>query len=204
MSSTRALLLFAKPPVRGQVKTRLISQLGAGVATDIHRRLLSDTAMTLTRCSGVQLQLWMGFDEGHSAFSAPVFSGWSRHLQVDGGLGERMEAAIACALKSYETVVVVGSDCPVLTPAYIESAFIALEQQAPVVFGPAEDGGYVLLGLRENTPALFRNIDWGSERVMQQSRERLQALAMPWVELDTLWDVDRPQDVMRWKRDLSL
>ncbi|RRJ85020.1 TIGR04282 family arsenosugar biosynthesis glycosyltransferase [Aestuariirhabdus litorea] len=198
MSLSKAILLFAKPPVSGRVKTRLIPSLGVEVATQVHAELLLHCASTLAQCPGVERQLWAGFDPQNPAFQEPVFKGWKRYLQVDGDLGDRMAAATAVALSHAQRAVVVGSDCPAMTPAYIEAAFEALEHH-PVVLGPAEDGGYVLVGTRERVPELFQGIDWGSDRVLQQSRERLRKEGVGWVELETLWDVDRPEDFRRWR-----
>ncbi|MCL6414433.1 TIGR04282 family arsenosugar biosynthesis glycosyltransferase [Aestuariirhabdus sp. Z084] len=198
---TDALLLFAKPPVAGKVKTRLIPQLGAETATRVHEALLQHTASVFNRCQNVQKQLWAGFDLQHSAFSDPGFDVWSKHLQTQGDLGRRMQQAIEFNLQRYDKVVITGSDCPVINPEYISAAFAALEEGAPIVFGPAEDGGYVLVGASENVPAIFENIDWGTEAVLQQSRQQLQQQGVAWKELETLWDVDHPEDVKRWQSD---
>ena len=98
-------------------------------------------------------------------------------------------------------VVLIGTDCPVLLAAHLVAAARMLRGDGDgpndAVFVPAEDGGYVLVGLRGPQPRLFEGIDWGSERVMAQTRERLSELGLRWVELPTLWDVDRPGDLLR-------
>jgi glycosyltransferase A (GT-A) superfamily protein (DUF2064 family) len=94
-------------------------------------------------------------------------------------------------------VVVVGADCPSVDGNYGAQALARLAAGEQVVLGPADDGGYVLIGLRAPTPAVFDNIDWGQAGVMSQTRERLRAAGMDWYELEPKWDVDRPEDLAR-------
>ena len=101
-------------------------------------------------------------------------------------------------------LLLIGTDCPVLTSGYLHAAANTLQQGADVVFGPVEDGGYMLIGLREPSAAahlgLFECIDWSTERVMTQSRARLRAVQASWHELPLLWDVDEPADWLRWQQ----
>jgi len=94
-------------------------------------------------------------------------------------------------------LLLIGTDCPALTVEHLTSAATALRNGNDAVFIPAEDGGYVLVGLRRPQPGLFEGIDWGTGKVMAQTRERLAALGLRWVEPATLWDVDRPADLCR-------
>ncbi len=201
MKHRRVLLLFAKPPVQGRVKTRLNGKFGIENATMIHEQLLYSTARLINRCDFLSPQLWAGFDPEHSSFKNSLFTGWPVYLQHEGDLGLRMASASAEALGFHQSVVIVGSDCPALTEQYIEQAFTALEQGHEVVLGPAEDGGYVLVGLRRAIPEMFSNIDWGTDQVLVQSREQLKEAGVNWHELETLWDVDRPEDVWRWQAE---
>ena len=100
------------------------------------------------------------------------------------------------ALGRGHAVVLVGTDCPALDGAYVRAALQALED-ADAVLGPAEDGGHVLLGLRRTATALFSNLPWGTDRVLEITRSRLAMLGWVWVELPTLWDLDRPSDLLR-------
>jgi hypothetical protein len=113
-----------------------------------------------------------------------------------------MHRALARALRGAERAVLIGADCPALTPAYLREAIAALEG-ADVVLGPARDGGYVLVGARRVAPALFDGIAWGSSRVLDEQRACLRALGWRWSELATLWDVDRPEDLERVRCELA-
>jgi hypothetical protein len=104
--------------------------------------------------------------------------------------------AAAAAAESTAGSLIIGTDCPVLTPALLREAAATLNGHDAVVF-PAEDGGYVLIGMRRPAPELFAGIEWSTERVMAQTRERLLSLGWSWTEPATLWDVDRPADYER-------
>ena len=94
-------------------------------------------------------------------------------------------------------LLLIGTDSPALQPAHLATAADLLRDVHDAVFIPAEDGGYVLVGLRQPQPRLFENIDWGSEQVMAQTRDRLAGLGLRWAEPLTLWDIDRPADLAR-------
>jgi glycosyltransferase A (GT-A) superfamily protein (DUF2064 family) len=96
-------------------------------------------------------------------------------------------------------LLIVGTDCPVLTPAHLQQAADALQTHDAVLI-PAEDGGYVLIGLRRPLPTVFEDITWSTPQVLMQTRERLLAAGASWQELPTLWDVDEPVDWARWQR----
>jgi hypothetical protein len=116
--------------------------------------------------------------------------------QGRGDLGERMYRA----LRRHPGAVLIGADCPALRPADLRAAARALQAGADAVFSPAEDGGYGLIGLRRAARAAFDGVDWGSARVMAQTRRNLRRLEWRWRELRTVWDVDRPEDVARLRR----
>jgi glycosyltransferase A (GT-A) superfamily protein (DUF2064 family) len=109
-----------------------------------------------------------------------------------------LDAAVD-ALGRCSTAVLVGTDSPLLDAGYLEQALEALEAR-DAVLGPAEDGGYVLLGLRRAAPELFTRIPWGTGQVAAITRERMVSLGWDWVELLELWDVDRPADLKRLER----
>jgi rSAM/selenodomain-associated transferase 1 len=199
MSSDRRILLFAKPPVPGHVKTRTIPALGAEGAARLHRQLLMHTAQTLDAYTGAVPELWVGADIDHADFRSEVFQGWQRYPQCGSDLGQRMLHAICSGLSRAPAVVVTGSDCPLMDAAYLDEAF-SLLQRHNVVLGPAEDGGYVLIGMKQSLPALFRDIPWGTGGVLSRTRQALRAAGLSWQELPILWDVDRPEDVVRLKR----
>ncbi|MGY0216072.1 TIGR04282 family arsenosugar biosynthesis glycosyltransferase [Endozoicomonadaceae bacterium StTr2] len=194
------VLLFAKPPVAGKVKTRLIPALGADGACRLHQRLL-EHVVEQVNASGMDACLWAADDPQHQGFENLSLSRWQRKTQPQGDLGNRMQTAAETMLKQYRKVLLIGSDCPLLNTEYFEQVLQQLEQQ-PVVYIPAEDGGYVLLGLSEqmlsqSMSPLFENIDWGTGSVLEQSRQHLQQAGIQWSELTELWDIDRPEDVER-------
>jgi len=114
-----------------------------------------------------------------------------------------MSWAVQLALKKSKSVLVLGTDCPVMDSRYLLDAIEKLDAGIPVVLGPAEDGGYLLLGLNRNLPELFVGIDWGTSKVLNQTRKCLYGLGVEFAELDTLWDLDRPQDLVRFQREIS-
>lgn len=117
-------------------------------------------------------------------------------LQQGKDLGERMKNALADALTDYSQVVVIGTDCPEITPDYLNRAFSALENGVDAVIGPAMDGGYVLLGVRRFSPLLFEDINWGTAEVLSATQKNLHSLNWNWDELNTLRDVDTPEDLL--------
>ena len=121
--------------------------------------------------------------------------------QGPGDLGDRMHAAFRRALAGAPAAIVVGCDCPALTPDHLREAAAALAGGADAVLAPAEDGGYVLIGLTRVTQRLFNGIRWGESTVMADTRDRLAALGWRWRELETLWDVDRPEDLARLREE---
>lgn len=192
--------LFAKAPVPGQVKTRLVPLLGEEAAAELHRELLAATVETLCGMAGCRVQLWCAPDISHPFFQGLASErGLSLHEQQGAGLGERMAHGARGGLAASGRVILVGADCPELSGPYLQDALDRLDRGADVVIGPAEDGGYVLLGMRRFSPGLFSGISWGGPRVLEQTRSALEGLAWRWEELESLWDLDRPEDLARYQ-----
>jgi rSAM/selenodomain-associated transferase 1 len=190
------IAILAKAPLPGQAKTRLISRLGADGAARLQGWLLARAVATAVAADLGPIVLWCAGLPDHPVFRQCLGSGKvSLRAQPEGDMGVRMFAAAAAA-KSPGGVLIIGTDCPVLTPALLREAAAALSAHDAVVF-PAEDGGYVLIGMRRPAPELFAGIDWSTERVMAQTRERVLGLGWSWTEPATLWDVDRPADYER-------
>jgi rSAM/selenodomain-associated transferase 1 len=190
------ILFFARTPMAGQVKTRLQPALGEAGALHLHRQLIRFGWQQLARSAQAPLQLWVSASGGEDFFRQ--LEGKPQiHQQLGRHLGERMHNATRYALDVAEFVIVVGADCPSVDGDYVAQALARLAAGERVVLGPADDGGYVLIGLRAPTPAVFDNIDWGRARVMSQTRERLRAADTTWHELPPKWDVDRPEDLAR-------
>ena len=191
------LLIFAKAPVAGYAKQRLIPALGAGGAADLHRRLIRHTLSTAVS-TGIPAELWCAPDTSHPFFAACA-ADYPITLQHQAGndLGERMYNAFADTLGRAPSSVIIGCDSPALTPEMITNAFHILDNGNDAVFGPAEDGGYFLIGLNRPEPFLFSAIPWGTGAVLECTRERMHTLGWKWKELPCLWDVDRPEDLFR-------
>lgn len=193
------ILVFAKAPVAGRVKTRLQTQLSADEAAAIHRQLTHRTLFMLDLARVCPVQLWCSPDTGHDFFKdCRRRYELSLHSQQGDDLGERMRSGIADALKTYRQVIVIGCDCPSLQRHDFENALTALDKGCDVVLAPAEDGGYVLIGLTQEHPALFEGIAWGGDQVLAATREKIVQLKLKCLELPEQWDVDIPDDLHRY------
>ena len=193
-----AVMVFAKAPEPGAVKTRLVPVLGAEGAAALHAKLVKHTLDTARAASLGQAEL-----HGAPDASDPFFRfcaghyGVSVEAQAAGDLGARMLRAFDKAFATHTAALLVGTDCPALGARHLRQAAKALRDGADAVFVPCADGGYALIGLRRADAVLFDGIAWGSDKVMAETRARLERLGWTWCELETLWDVDRPEDYAR-------
>ncbi len=196
------LQVFAKNPVPGAVKTRLADAIGAEEAAAHYVRLVERTLATAVaaRAGGIvdRVELWCAPDA-----EAPAFGAWRDRYDVElkaqagDDLGAKMRAALHEAIAGGSRAVLIGTDCPGFDLSYLARAVAALDRHA-AVFGPAEDGGYVLVGLARPIDA-FSGIPWSSAGTMAATRAKLRAAGADWQELPTLWDVDAPSDLARWQ-----
>jgi len=197
-SDGTAVIVFARAPRPGAVKTRLTPLLGAEGAAALHARLVERTLETARAATFPRIEL-----HGTPDINDPFFSFCAAHFavalaaQAGGDLGARMLAAFEAALATHRRALLLGSDCPALTARHLRQADRALREGSDAVFVPCEDGGYALIGLQRAEARLFDGIAWGGESVMADTRTRLTGLGWRWRELDTLWDVDRPEDYAR-------
>ena len=196
------LIVFGKSPRAGAVKTRLIPLLGAQGAADLHTLLLDRALETARAYRSAELELHADHIDDSAIQACAARHRAALLAQSGADLGERMCAAFVRALSTdgCTGVVMIGADCPSLTRAHISNAFAALRDGCDAVFAPAEDGGYVLIGLSRVDAALFSGIAWSTDAVMAHTRRRLRDVGWSWRELDTLWDVDRPEDYVRLAR----
>ncbi|MEX2489254.1 MAG: TIGR04282 family arsenosugar biosynthesis glycosyltransferase [Pseudomonadales bacterium] len=195
--------IFCKAPIAGEVKTRLIADMGGQAAARLHERLARHT---IALCQGARLapvEIWCTPDTDHDFFAGAADESTLLCQQRGSDLGERLANAAASALgdKRAEAVVIIGTDCPGLDADYLRLALEKLEDHDAVV-GPAEDGGYCLIGLRHGENGLiqdkvFRNIPWGTDTVCADTCRILNHENLRWALLPLLWDVDRPEDVAR-------
>ena len=192
-----ALIVFARAPEPGRVKTRLAPLLGERGAATLHARLVERTLRTARAAGFVPVLLYcLPGTQGEFFERMKQRYGVRLRAQGRGDLGERMHRA----LRRHPGAVLIGSDCPALQPADLRAAAHALQSGADAVFAPAEDGGYALVGLRRAARAVFDRVEWGGAKVMAQTRRNLRRLRWHWRELRTVWDVDRPEDVLRLKK----
>ena len=192
--------VFAKAPVAGDVKTRLAGLLGADGAAGLHAGLVRHALATAVAAQVGAVELWCAPDAAHPFF-ARCAAEFRAHLHTQRGadLGARMHDAVAHALAAGEAIVLIGSDCPALRATDLRAAAAAV-RECDVAIAPAEDGGYVLVAVSAPQP-IFGGIEWGSNRVMAETRRRLEAAGASWRELPRQWDVDRPEDYARLQRE---
>jgi rSAM/selenodomain-associated transferase 1 len=197
------LLIFTRVPRAGQVKTRLMPQLGAQGAADFHARLIHHCLQMVTRAGLCPVELWCA-PSCHDPFFQDCRNRYGVELydQAPGDLGERMHAALGSALARAESAVLIGTDIPSIEVADIDAAFQALQQGKDAVVGPARDGGYYLVGLKQPNRRLFEGISWGDSTVYQETVNRLQQLDMDWLRLREHLDVDTPEDYLRLPEEI--
>ncbi|MFS8087034.1 MAG: TIGR04282 family arsenosugar biosynthesis glycosyltransferase [Acidobacteriota bacterium] len=192
-----AVAVFARAPVPGATKTRLIPRLGSVGAARLQAALLRRSVQTALAANLGQVFLWCEPDCKHPVFQECREEFGVALMQQQGDdLGARMFDAFA-QLCVHGHVLLMGTDCPALTAAELRAAAGALIAGADAAFVPAQDGGYVLVGLSKAVASLFEGMPWGSSRVMTETRARLDAAGMRWLELPASWDIDLPDDFDR-------
>ena len=190
-------MLFAKAPVAGAVKTRLIPVLGAERAARLHERLMLRALETLIKADVGPVEICCAPDTSHAFFAdCRRRFGVALMRQCEGDLGERMRDAFDVALLTAPCALIVGADCPSITVDDVRDAATQLARHDAVLI-PADDGGYVLIGARGTHPNMFDGIDWGEATVLAAQRDQFCALGWCWHEGAIRWDVDRPEDLAR-------
>jgi hypothetical protein len=187
---------MAKAPEPGQVKTRLARALGEAAASTLATRMLHHTLATARRAAAGMVELCVAPDTRHPTVrEAASRFGVQLSAQGEGDLGQRMARIARRVLDAGERPILIGTDCPALTPTHLQQAAAALET-ADAAFLPATDGGYVLIGLHRFDRRLVEGIAWGTNAVMQQTRSRLKELGWTWWEGETLHDIDTADDLV--------
>ncbi len=193
------VVVFARRPEPGRTKTRLVPAVGERGAADLQRAMTAHTlgwARSLSARHGVAVELRWAGDDGQTAAVADIPS----VPQGDGDLGDRMRRAIRDGLaEGHPAVLVVGTDCPSVTDAVMAEALSAARRH-DLVLGPAADGGYYLLATGRPDPTLFQGIDWGTDRVLDQTLAAAWRRGLTVRLLETRSDVDRPEDLPVWRR----
>lgn len=190
---TDGLIIFLRTPEAGKVKSRIAETLGISQTLKIYRELIS---ITLTRVidldCGIYLYFYPRIDQTYlydTRFIARV--------QQGADLGDKMQSAMAEVLKAHPKAVLIGTDCPYLTPGILKDAFTRLDQH-DLVIGPAIDGGYYLIGLRQSYPRLFTGIEWSTDRVLSQTLQAARDLNLSYSLLPELADIDYEEDWLKY------
>ena len=194
---TVEIAIFARAPVPGRAKRRLIPALGEEGAADLQRRMTERAVAAAVEAGAGRVSLWCTPDTRHPAFRALR----ARHpvrlrVQQGRGLGERMGAAMRDMLDRRPLALLAGSDCPALGATVFREAAEWLDGGADAVLAPALDGGYVLIGIRRFEASLFAGMAWGTDQVLAETRRRFAALGWEWRETESLPDIDRPSDLV--------
>jgi rSAM/selenodomain-associated transferase 1 len=185
------VVIFAKAPVPGRVKTRLIPALGPEGAADLAGEMLERT-IGEALATGLAVEL-CGDPDGAEWHEARA--GLTLTAQGEGGLGQRLARAAQRVLGADASLLLIGADCPGLDRRRLWTAVAALDAHDAVIH-PAQDGGYVLLGLRRFDPSLFDDIAWSTSAVASQTVARISALGWSLDVRETLPDVDEPADLL--------
>jgi len=193
VSATR-VVIFAKAPVAGLAKTRLIPLLGAEGAARLAADMLEATVAHAIDAGHGQPLLCVTPDRDDPAWLGLVPAGVAVCNQGPGDLGQRMSAAARRLIEAGERVVLIGTDCPALDGAALSAAAARLDTHDAVII-PAEDGGYVLLGLKRFHPSLFADLAWSTDQVAGETMARIAALGWSLFVGEPLRDVDEPGDL---------
>ncbi len=199
MKSTSLLIIFLKVPVPGRVKTRLAAAIGPERACKVYRHLVNRLLVSLDSLEEVELRV--SPDDGLDACKDWAKSGWCLKPQGEGDLGQRMSRAFEEAFsEGRDRVVVIGSDCPHVTPGHIKAAYASLKQ-ANLVVGPATDGGYWLIGLNAFESRLFQGIQWSTDTVLSETLGLAKEAGLSLDLLEILEDIDDIESLSRFESE---
>lgn len=185
-----ALIVFAKNPLPGKVKTRLAKSTGDKFALKIYKRMLENSYL-VTKSLKCKKYLFLSEKRNNTLFD----DSFEQLLQSGNDLGERMKNAFSKILKKgFTNIVLIGTDCPGLDSKILNSAFEKLKEH-DIVIGPAFDGGYYLIGMKQNNFFIFENMKWGTEKVFEQTILKLILYKKKYALLKTLVDIDEESDL---------
>jgi uncharacterized protein len=199
---TETLIIFSRYPEIGKTKTRMIPALGASGAAELQRQMSEHTIKIARQ---LQLSRPISIEIHFAGGSQELMQNWlggdlNYYPQINGDLGMKMQAAFDRALNNdRQKVITIGTDCPDINLAILQKAFDLLEN-CDLVLGPADDGGYYLIGLTALIPQLFKGIAWGTPEVLAQTQRIAKNLNLNTAYLTTLRDVDRPEDLFIWQK----
>ncbi len=203
LDSNVLIQIFARAPVLGRVKRRLAEDVGDNAALHWYRILLTRTltaARSLERSlEGVAIEVWHPpFDDDYALTDLLGDATLRLFPQAEGDLGVKMQSALTDGLNRANRVLLMGADCPVWTRETLLGVFDSLQASGDCTLVPAEDGGYVGIGIMGRVPEIFSGIDWGTPAVLGQTRREAELRGLTLSELSPLWDVDEVTDLERW------
>jgi len=193
----RALGVMLKNPIKGLVKTRLAATMGSEKALSVYLTLLQKLAQTVRNTQDVQTYFFHSPEVLDNEDWVP--SGVQHKLQTEGDLGDRMRAAMEVILTTHSNALLIGADCPAINSALLHKAFQSLSY-ADLCLGPTEDGGYYLIGMKKLHQGMFKDIEWSTERVWDQSIDAAARQHLSYALLPELFDIDYEQDWNRWQQ----
>lgn len=194
--SSEALIIFVKNMVAGKVKTRLAATIGDTAVMQVYKKLVKHTYQVTQPLSCDKHVYYNAYVEQEDCWHK-----YKKALQQGNDLGEKMNFAFEqCFKQAYTPVIIIGSDCPELTTDIIQQAFNAL-QQYDVVVGPAADGGYYLIGMKHAHSQLFQQMQWSTASVCAETINRCKRLALTYVLLPLLHDVDEEKDLIYLRQE---
>lgn len=200
MSNSTALIIFIKNPLLGKVKTRLAKSIGDEKALAIYRQLLQITYSISLKSNFKKYLFYSNFIDRSDNWPENQFL---KHLQIGDDLGQRMQHAFEFVFKlGHSKAIIIGSDCPTITLQHLQNSETALNENE-VVFGPSEDGGYYLLGMKKMVSTLFENQPWSSDFLLQNSIEQLKQLNHNYHLLPILNDIDTLEDWEQYENTVS-
>jgi len=193
-NATCCLIIFIRNPEKGKVKSRIAKTTGEDKALEIYQELLNATRDLCTQLNDITKIIYYSSEIIHDDdWDNKVYK---KRLQQGSNLGERMSTALKLSLQHFEKAVLIGSDCPYITPQLILKAFETLAAN-DLVIGPAHDGGYYLIGLKKHHPELFNDLDWGTSKVFGQTMVKAAGVKTGLIE--KLSDIDTYEDYLAWK-----
>ncbi|MCH8029638.1 MAG: TIGR04282 family arsenosugar biosynthesis glycosyltransferase [Candidatus Dadabacteria bacterium] len=198
-----ALIVFLKYPVPGRVKTRLADEIGTEKAAAIYKKMAEEVVTNTTGRGKYTSLIFYDPPEAEHHIKRWLSYAHNRYLpQTGADLGERMKNAFEKTFAlGFKNNIIIGTDCPGITTGLLGSAFESLSAHDAVI-GPANDGGYYLLGLRRAQPELLTGLDWSTNRVFEQTVEKMRKSGLTWHELETLPDIDTHEDLLKLRPDL--
>jgi len=192
---TNKLIIFVKNPIQGKVKTRLAAEIGEAPALEIYKTLLKHTHQVATNTQEVSISVYYADFVNNN----DLWNNFDKKLQEQQDLGSRMNHAIKSEMENgFQNIIIIGSDCLEINPQHIQKAFLSLKTN-DIVIGPAEDGGYYLIGLKSLIPDIFKNKKWSTDTVFIDTIEDINRLNLKHMILETLCDIDTKKDLDRYK-----